>query len=78
MLIDVGARAAQTLFFAGVLGFGGNQQVTGAATAAFGPSAGGNAVPIVLESGQLQGVCKVPDGAVTFFPSTVMFTSGIS
>jgi Flp pilus assembly protein TadG len=60
--VTVQYQRPQALFFAGVLGFGANQQVTGAATAAFGPSAGGNAVPVVLESGQLQGACKVPDG----------------
>lgn len=52
----------QDLFFAGVLGNGATGDVRTAATAAWGPAAGGFAVPIVLESGFLQGVCDVPDG----------------
>ena len=52
----------QSLFFAGIFGFGDHGSVTTAATAAWGPAAGGYAVPIVLDSGYLQGVCKVPDG----------------
>jgi hypothetical protein len=60
--VTVQFQTPQKLFFAGVLGFGPNQAVVGGATAAFGTTASGYAVPIVLESGQLQGVCKVPDG----------------
>lgn len=52
----------QELFFAGVLGFGNSGDVRTAATAAWGPAAGGEAVPIVVDSGYLQGVCDVPDG----------------
>ena len=52
----------QNLFFAGIFGFGDHGSVTTAATAAWGPAAGGYALPIVLDSGYLQGVCKVPDG----------------
>ena len=52
----------QSLFFAGIFGFGDQGSVTTAATAAWGPAAGGYALPIVLDSGYLQGVCKVPDG----------------
>ncbi len=53
----------QQLFFAQVLGFGGSAPVTTTATAAWGPLGGGNAVPIVVDSGTLQGPCKIPDGA---------------
>ena len=60
--VTVQYTAQQQLFFAGVLGFGNKSPVTSAATAAWGTAAAGYAVPIVLESGQLQGVCKVPDG----------------
>jgi Putative Flp pilus-assembly TadE/G-like len=52
----------QPLFFAGILGFGSKGNVTTAATAAWGPLASGAALPIVLDSGYLQGTCKVPDG----------------
>ena len=52
----------QDLFFAGVLGFGETGDVRAQATAAWGAAAGGYAVPIVLESGYLQGICKIPDG----------------
>jgi hypothetical protein len=52
----------QDLFFAGVFGYGDQGSVTTAATAAWGPAAGGMAVPIVIESGYLQGTCKIPDG----------------
>lgn len=52
----------QQLFFAGVLGFGNTNGVTTEATAAWGALGGGNAVPIVLESGQFQGPCDIPDG----------------
>ena len=60
--VSVEYLTKQSLFFAGVLGFGATGDVRTAATAAWGPAAGGYAVPIVLESGYLQGVCKVPDG----------------
>lgn len=60
--VSVEYLTQQDLFFAGVLGFGGTGDVRTAATAAWGPAAGGYAVPIVLESGYLQGICKIPDG----------------
>ena len=50
----------QKLFFAGIFG-ASSRTVTTAATAAWGPLAGGNAVPIVLESSQFQGSCDVPN-----------------
>ncbi len=53
----------QKLFFAGIFG-ASSRTVTTAATAAWGPLAGGNAVPIVLESSQFQGSCDVPDLAI--------------
>jgi Flp pilus assembly protein TadG len=49
----------QQLFFAGIFG-ASTKTVTTAATAAWGPLGAGNAVPIVLESSQFQGPCKVP------------------
>jgi hypothetical protein len=52
----------QPLFFAGVLGFGGQSSVIGVATAAWGPPARAGVMPIMLDSGQLQGQCDVPDG----------------
>jgi Flp pilus assembly protein TadG len=50
----------QKLYFAQVLGFGSTNGVTTKATAAWGPLAGGNVVPIVVESGTLQGTCHIP------------------
>jgi hypothetical protein len=50
----------QRLFFAQVLGFGSTNGVTTKATAAWGPLGGGNVVPIVVESGTLQGTCDMP------------------
>ena len=60
--VSVEYLTQQDLFFAGVLGFGSTGDVRTAATAAWGPAGGGHAVPIVLESGYLQGICKIPDG----------------
>lgn len=60
--VSVEYLTQQDLFFAGVLGFGNTGDVRTAATAAWGAAAGGYAVPIVLESGYLQGICKIPDG----------------
>jgi Flp pilus assembly protein TadG len=60
--VSVEYLTQQNLFFAGVLGFGSTGDVSTVATAAWGPAAGGYAVPIVLESGYLQGICKIPDG----------------
>ena len=60
--LSVRYQSQQQLYFAQVLGFGSTMPVRAAATAAWGPTAGGSAVPIVLDSGYLQGVCKVPDG----------------
>src|SRR5437868_6906437 len=50
----------QQLFFAGIFG-ASSRDVTTQATAAWGPLAGGNAIPIVLESSQFQGKCDVPN-----------------
>jgi Flp pilus assembly protein TadG len=50
----------QKLYFAQVLGFASTNGVTTKATAAWGPLSGGNVVPIVVESGQLQGTCAIP------------------
>ena len=56
-------RRSRTSSSPGVLGFGEHRRRDHAqATAAWGAAAGGFAVPIVLDSGYLQGVCKVPDG----------------
>ena len=60
--VSVEYLTQQSLFFAGVLGYGSTGDVSTVATAAWGPAAGGYAVPIVLESGYLQGICKIPDG----------------
>jgi Flp pilus assembly protein TadG len=50
------------LFFAAILPGNGRQgTVTSAATASWGPLAGGFAIPIVLQKGYLQGTCGVPD-----------------
>ena len=53
----------QQLVFAPVLGFGNTSAVLTQATAAWGPLGGGKTVPIVIESGTLQGPCQIPDGA---------------
>jgi Flp pilus assembly protein TadG len=50
------------LFFAPVLGLGNQGTITTAATAAWGPIAGGRAIPLAIDMGYLQGTCKVPDG----------------
>ncbi len=60
--LSVRYTTQQPLFFAGVLGFGPTGAVSANATAAWGPAGGAFALPIVLDSGYLQGVCKVPDG----------------
>jgi len=60
--LSVQYQSQQQLFFAQVFGFGNTGTVKTTATAAWGPTAGGFAVPIVLDAGYLQGVCKVPDG----------------
>ena len=49
------------LFFAPVLGFGDSNDIATTATAAWGPISGGNAIPIVLESGQFQTSCDIPN-----------------
>ena len=46
-----------------------------AATAAWGAAAGGYAVPIVLESGYLQGICKIPDGYRSVTPAPCATTT---
>jgi Flp pilus assembly protein TadG len=53
----------QQLFFAPVLGFANTSAVVTQATAAWGPLGGGRTVPIIIESGTLQGPCAIPDGA---------------
>jgi Flp pilus assembly protein TadG len=58
--VTVQYHQEQRLFFAQVLGFGSTNGVTTKATAAWGPLAGGNVVPIVVESGTLQGTCHIP------------------
>jgi hypothetical protein len=60
--LTVQYQTQQQLFFAEVLGFGSSGGVTTAATSAWGPAGGAFAVPIVIDSGYLQGTCKVPDG----------------
>jgi hypothetical protein len=60
--VTVQYQTEQPLFFAGVLGFGGQSPVTTQATAAWGPPARAGILPIMLDSGQLQGQCDVPDG----------------
>jgi Flp pilus assembly protein TadG len=61
--VTVQYTSPQQLFFAGIFG-ASTQNVTTAATAAWGPLGGGNAIPIVLESTQFQGQCDIPDVAV--------------
>jgi Flp pilus assembly protein TadG len=60
--LSVEYQTQQPFFFAQALGFGDSGPVNATATAAWGPTAGGYALPIVLDSGYLQGTCKVPDG----------------
>jgi hypothetical protein len=52
----------QDLFFAGVLGFDGPAQVRTQATAGWGPTGGGNPLPIVVYTGQDQGNCDIQEG----------------
>src|SRR2546427_2817700 len=59
--VTVQYQQQQKLFFAPVLGAGSTNGVTTQATAAWGPLAGGKAVPLVLESSQFQGPCDIPD-----------------
>jgi Flp pilus assembly protein TadG len=68
--VSVEYTRAQSLFFAGVFGFGDTGTVRTAATAAWGPAAGGNVVPIVVDSAYLQGTCNIPDVEVTDPPQT--------
>ncbi|MGH2539444.1 MAG: pilus assembly protein TadG-related protein [Actinomycetota bacterium] len=68
----------QELFFAQVLGFGDTGDVRTAATAAWGPSAGGMAVPIVIESGFLQGTCEIPDGIAIGDTCALYYNNGDS
>jgi hypothetical protein len=49
----------QSLFFAGVLGANGPARVTTTATAGWGPTGGGNPVPIVVYEGLTQGGCNI-------------------
>ena len=60
--VTVQYSTPQSVFFGGVLGLDDTAPVTASATAAWGPAASAFAAPIVLDSGYLQGVCKVPDG----------------
>ena len=59
--MTVSYTTQQSLFFAGIFGYGPSSSVGARATATWGPLASGNAVPIVLQSGQLQGECDIPD-----------------
>jgi hypothetical protein len=68
----------QSLFFAGLFGFGDKGSVTTEATAAWGPAAGGEVVPIVIESGYLQGVCKIPDGVSVGDTCALWYNNGDS
>ena len=59
--VTVSYVAPQEIFFGEVIGTGSSTDVNGKATAAWGALASGNPLPIVLEAGQLQGPCKIPD-----------------
>ncbi len=59
--VTVSYTTQQSLFFAGIFGYGPSGSVGARATATWGPLGSGNAVPIVLELGQLQGPCNIPD-----------------
>jgi hypothetical protein len=76
--VSVAYAKPQALFFAGVLGFGDTGTVSTQATAAWGPSAGGSVVPIVLDSGYLQGVCKIPDGVTVGQTCAMWYNNGDS
>ena len=52
----------QNLFFAGVLGFDGPATVRTRATAGWGPTGGGNPIPIVVYEGLSQGGCNIVEG----------------
>jgi Flp pilus assembly protein TadG len=58
--VTVEYTTPQGLIFAPVLGFSSTSPVPAEATAAWGPLAGGRTVPIVVESGTLQGPCQIP------------------
>lgn len=58
--VTVDYSIQQALFFAQVLGFGNSATVGGTATAAWGPTGGGNPVPIVLNQATFQGNCDLP------------------
>lgn len=74
--VSVFYSVPQDLFFAGVLGLGSDRPVATEATAAWGPVAGGSVVPIVIESGYLQGVCKVPDGVSVGDTCSLYYNNG--
>ena len=76
--VSVEYLTQQDLFFAGVLGFGNTGDVRARATAAWGAAAGGFAVPIVLESGYLQGICKIPDGVSIGDTCSMYYNNGDS
>ncbi len=74
--VTVQYTTQQRLFFAGVLGFGNQNPVTAAATAAWGPPSSGGIMPIVLDSGELQGQCDVPDGIALHATCPFFYDSG--
>lgn len=59
--VTVSYTTQQSLFFAGIFGYGPSSSVGSRATATWGPLGSGNAVPIALQAGQLQGSCHIPD-----------------
>jgi hypothetical protein len=60
--VTVEYGADQSLFFAGVLGANGPARVSTTATAGWGPTGGGNPVPIVVYEGLTQGGCNIVEG----------------
>jgi hypothetical protein len=59
--VTVSYRMPHDLFFAPALGFGRDNDIATSATAAWGPLSAGASIPIVLESGQFQTSCDVPN-----------------
>ncbi len=76
--VTVVYSATQSLFFAGVFGAGSTSNVGGTATAAWAPLASGQAIPVMLDSGNLQGPCKVPDGVAIGDTCAFWFNNGNS
>jgi hypothetical protein len=60
----------QSLFFAGILGANGPARVTTTATAGWGPTGGGNPVPIVVYEGLTQGGCNIVEDPPLPVPTT--------